>query len=91
MTVINMANALNCGNLTIGLNIGIASVGWAVLSDKGHIVDLGLRCFSAAEKIPEKTPLNVDRRIMRQARRRFARRSARLTVELKRKNGFLNL
>ena len=80
MTVINMANALNCGNLTIGLNIGIASVGWTVLSDKGHIVDLGLRCFSAAEKIPEKTPLNVDRRIMRQARRRFARRSARLTA-----------
>ena len=79
-TVISMANALNYGNLTIGLNIGIASVGWAVLSDKGHIVDLGLRCFSAAEKIPEKTPLNTDRRIMRQARRRFARRSARLTA-----------
>ena len=40
---------------TLGLDIGIASVGWAVLSNdaKGepcHIEDLGVRIFEAAEQ-----------------------------------------
>ena len=33
---------------TFGLDIGIASVGWAVLSDT-QIVDWGVRCFDKAE------------------------------------------
>ena len=34
--------------LIFGFDIGIASVGWAVLDDK-HILDLGIRRFDKAE------------------------------------------
>ena len=36
------------GQLTFGFDIGIASVGWAVLN-KNRIVDLGVRAFDKAE------------------------------------------
>ena len=33
-------------NLTLGLDIGIASVGWAVVNQKeGKLVDMGIRLF----------------------------------------------
>ena len=35
-----------------GLDIGIASVGWAVLSEQ-RIIDLGVRCFDKAETAKE--------------------------------------
>ncbi|MCA3253738.1 MAG: hypothetical protein ACK5UM_15445 [Pseudomonadota bacterium] len=35
-------------SLTLGFDIGIAPVGWAVL-DEHRIVDLGVRCFDTAE------------------------------------------
>ena len=38
----------NLGALTFGLDIGIASVGWAVLGES-RIIDLGVRCFDKAE------------------------------------------
>jgi CRISPR/Cas system Type II protein with McrA/HNH and RuvC-like nuclease domain len=65
------------GPLTFGFDIGIASVGWAVLSDT-HIVDLGVRCFPAAEDAKEKISLNQARRSARTGRNRNAQRRSRL-------------
>lgn len=65
------------GPLTFGFDIGIASVGWAILG-RGRIVDLGVRCFDAAETPDKGKPLNERRRLMRTARNRLARRALRL-------------
>ena len=62
----------------LGLDIGIASVGWAVLGDT-HLVDLGVRCFDKAETAKEGDPLNLVRRQARLMRRRLYRRAWRLT------------
>ena len=64
--------------LTLGLDIGIASVGWAVLS-KTRIVDIGVRCFDKAETAKEGESLNLARRHARLLRRRLYRRSWRMT------------
>ena len=64
--------------LVFGLDIGIASVGWAVL-DERRIVDLGVRCFDKAETAKEGDPLNLARRQARLLRRRLYRRAWRLT------------
>ena len=61
-----------------GLDIGIASVGWAVL-DGARIVDLGVRCFDKAETADKGLPLNLARRGARLLRRRLYRRAWRLT------------
>ena len=61
-----------------GLDIGIASVGWAVLSEQ-RIIDLGVRCFDKAETAKEGEPLNLTRRQARLLRRRLHRRAWRLT------------
>jgi len=68
----------NLGPLTIGLDIGIASVGWAVLGED-RIVDLGVRCFDKAETAKEGESLNLARRSARLLRRRLRRRAWRLT------------
>lgn len=60
----------------LGLDIGIASVGWCVLGDS-RILDLGVRCFDAAENDKGK-PLNTERRTARLQRRRLRRRAYRL-------------
>ena len=65
------------GPLTIGLDIGIASVGWAILSPQ-RIVDLGVRCFDAAEDPKKKVSLNQARRAARVGRNRNASRRSRL-------------
>jgi CRISPR/Cas system Type II protein with McrA/HNH and RuvC-like nuclease domain len=65
------------GPLTVGLDIGIASVGWAVLSPT-RIVDLGVRCFDAAEDPKKKISLNQARRTARVGRNRNASRRSRL-------------
>ena len=62
---------------TLGLDVGIASVGWAVLADD-HIVDLGVRAFNKAETAVKGESLNLARRKARLARRRLNRRTARL-------------
>ena len=63
----------------LGLDIGIASVGWAVLNlDRNRIEDLGVRTFSAAEDPKTKAPLAEPRRLARSARRRLRRRAGRL-------------
>ena len=63
----------------LGLDVGIASVGWAVLNlDNNRIEDLGVRAFNAAEDPKTKTPLAEPRRLARSARRRLRRRAGRL-------------
>ena len=62
----------------LGLDIGIASVGWCVLGKK-RIIDLGVRCFDKAETAKEGDPLNLTRRQARLLRRRLYRRAWRLT------------
>jgi CRISPR-associated endonuclease Csn1 len=68
----------NLGPLTFGLDIGIASVGWAVLGEN-RIIDLGVRCFDKAETAKEGDSLNLTRRMARLMRRRLRRRAWRLT------------
>lgn len=63
--------------LIFGLDIGIASVGWAVLGET-RIIDLGVRCFDKAETAKEGDPLNLTRRQARLLRRRLFRRAWRL-------------
>lgn len=62
---------------TIGLDIGIASVGWCVLGET-HILDLGVRAFDKAETAKEGESLNLARRSARLMRRRLFRRAWRL-------------
>lgn len=62
---------------TIGLDIGIASVGWCVLGET-HIIDLGVRTFDKAETAKEGESLNLARRSARLMRRRLFRRAWRL-------------
>jgi len=64
---------------TIGLDIGIASVGWAILGES-RIIDLGVRCFDKAETAKEGESLNLSRRTARLMRRRLRRRAWRLTM-----------
>jgi CRISPR-associated endonuclease Csn1 len=73
-----MDDKKNLGPLTFGFDIGIASVGWAVLSPT-RIVDLGVRCFDKAETAKEGESLNLARRSARLMRRRLRRRAWRLT------------
>ncbi len=73
-----MQSKQNFGRLTFGFDIGIASVGWAVLNEK-RIVDLGVRCFDKAETAKEGESLNLARRNARLLRRRLRRRAWRLT------------
>ncbi len=63
-------------SLTFGLDIGIASVGWAVLAPN-RIVALGVRTFDKAEN-EKGEPLNLGRRMARTARTRLERRALRL-------------
>lgn len=71
-----MTSKHDFGPLTFGFDIGIASVGWAVLCPD-HIVDLGVRCFDAAEDKDGK-PNNQTRRGARVSRNRYQMRTWRL-------------
>lgn len=67
----------------IGLDIGITSVGWAVLEngindEPKRIVDLGVRIFEAAEIPKTGESLAMPRRNARTTRRRLRRRRHRL-------------
>lgn len=70
-------------NYRIGLDLGIASVGWAILEDdnKGNpkrIVKLGSRIFDAAENPKDGSSLALNRREARNTRRRLRRRNHRI-------------
>lgn len=75
---------------TLGLDIGIASVGWAALAEN-RILDLGVRCFDKAETAQDGEPLNLARRTARLTRRRLYRRAWRLTklARLLRREGLI--
>lgn len=62
-----------------GLDIGISSVGWAVIGDDMSIIDAGVRLFDAAD-----TSKNVERRTNRGRRRLLRRKSNRLNEFKKR-------
>ena len=67
----------------IGLDIGITSVGWAVIEDDANgnptrIIDLGSRIFDAAENPKDGSPLAKDRRDARGLRRRLRRKKHRV-------------
>lgn len=63
---------------SLGLDIGIASVGWCLLGED-RIIDLGVRAFDKAETAKEGESLNKVRRDARLMRRRLRRRAWRLT------------
>ena len=60
---------------SIGLDIGIASVGWSIIrNDSGYIEDLGVRLFEARN-----SDNNLERRTGRGSRRLLRRRKTRLS------------
>lgn len=66
----------------IGLDIGISSVGWAIVGlnevdEPCTIVDMGARVFEAAEHPKDGSSLAAPRRIARSTRRRIRRRAHR--------------
>ena len=64
---------------TLGLDIGIASIGLAVLDNKKQkILRLGVRAFEKAENPKDGSSLAAVRRLARGARRRIARRRDRM-------------
>lgn len=68
---------------TLGLDIGIASIGWAVLGNNedgtpNRIIDLGVRIFDKAEVENTGESLAAPRRDARSARRRLRRHRHRL-------------
>lgn len=64
---------------SIGLDIGISSVGWAVINlDKNRIEDLNSRIFDVAENPKNGSSLATPRREARSSRRRLRRRRYRV-------------
>mgnify|MGYP001624587908 FL=1 len=63
----------------LGLDIGIESVGWAVIrcAPTYRIEDAGVRLFATTDQKQGKSNTNQDRRIFRAARRLVRRRSHR--------------
>ena len=58
-------------NYSLGLDIGIASIGWSVLDfDRKQIADLGVRLFTGAEDSQSGASLALPRRAARSTRRR---------------------
>lgn len=57
----------------IGLDIGIASVGWGIVDENNKILDAGVKLFPEA-----KSDENQKRRVRRSARRLLRRRIHRL-------------
>ena len=73
-----MSSSNSSEHRIIGLDIGIASVGWAVISPS-RIVNLGVRAFDKAETDKEGESLNLQRRSARLMRHRLFNRQWRLT------------
>ena len=65
-------------NFYLGLDIGIGSIGWAILNlDKLRIEDFGVRLFDTGENQREKERYSQQRRKYRGIRRLYRRRSHR--------------
>ena len=66
-------------DIMFGIDVGIASCGWAVVDTKHNaILAMGSRCFEAPEDPQKKTLYNAERRIKRGMRRTTSRRSGRI-------------
>lgn len=64
---------------TVGLDIGIASVGWSYVDlENSKIIDAGVRIFERAENPKDGASLAEPRRLARGARRRTRRKRQRL-------------
>lgn len=68
---------------TLGLDIGVASIGWAILGnnecgDPNRIINLGVRIFDSAEVAKTGESLAAPRRDARSSRRRIRRHRHRL-------------
>ena len=67
-------------NYVLGLDMGVASLGWAVISEDDAFIDTGVRIFPAGldnfDSGKEKHP-NQDRRLARGMRRRIRRKAER--------------
>ena len=77
---------------TLGIDIGIASIGWALIEDRGEIVDSpaanpkhdiqiidsGVRIFTRAENPKDKSSLALPRRLARSARKSTRRKRNRI-------------
>ncbi len=69
-------------NLTLGLDMGTNSIGWAIIEhDNVHkplsLADCGVRIFQEAVDLKTKVPKNRTRRDARSARRLVSRRKMR--------------
>ncbi len=63
----------------VGLDIGIASVGWCVIdNEEKRILGMGVRAFDKAEDAKTGASLALPRRLARSARRRTRRRRIRM-------------
>lgn len=64
---------------TMGLDLGITSIGWAVINEEEHrIEDLGVRIFPGGERPKDGGSLNENRRTTRGQRRRISRKRVRM-------------
>ena len=59
--------------LNIGLDIGVASLGWSLIDEDNKIINLGSRLFPDAANPKDGKLLNAKRREMRHSRRRISR------------------
>lgn len=69
------------GVRTLGVDIGIASIGWALIEQNENVIDIidsGVRIFTRAENPKDKSSLALPRRVARGARKRNQRRRARI-------------
>ncbi len=76
----------------LGLNIGIASLGWCLLDmDAERIVDMGVRLWDVPQNPKSKESLAAARRGARSVRRNIARRAGRLShcLELMKEAGLV--
>ena len=81
--------------LTLGIDLGIGSCGWAVIrqtGENGEIVDWGARTFDVPETDKERTPTNQLRREHRGLRRVLKRRRQRMNAlrQLFKQHGLLD-
>ncbi len=72
---------MNIPQITLGLDLGVTSVGWALLEENkgadGRIIATGSRIFSATTDGAKNEPKNFKRRTARGGRRVIERRAGR--------------
>lgn len=74
-----MTNLRNCKNYSIGLDLGVGSVGWAVIDENGKLCKFKGKKTWGSRLFPEAQSAK-SRRISRCARRRLKRRKQRIAA-----------